>query len=183
MTLPISQLHPSGIQLIDLQAQVDSRGIFVESVRQKEIQAALSDGLPLVQSNWSMSYQHVLRGLHFQIRRPQGKLIHLLAGRILDVAVDIRLDSAYFGQSYQILLDAKDYQQLWIPPGFAHGFLVLSQTAQLVYHCTDYYDAQDQGCLKWNDSCLKIDWNIDKPILSKRDKLGQSLQMLFGRTP
>lgn len=182
MTWQIST-HPCGIKEIQLTPHTDERGLFCETNRADFFQAAIGDGLSCVQSNLSISHRHVLRGLHFQRQHPQGKLIHLLQGLIIDVAVDIRLESPFFGYAHQITLDADKHCQLWIPPGFAHGFLVLSETAQLMYHCTDYYHPQDQGCLKWNDSALNIDWHIDKPILSEQDKQGKSLLTLFGQTP
>lgn len=152
----------------------DSRGFFLETWHQTKYHAA---GLPetFVQDNHSFSNRNVLRGLHAQLRRPQGKLVRALAGEILDVAVDIRPGSPTFGQWAGEILSGENFRQLWIPPGFAHGFSVLSETAHVLYKCTDFYDREDEVCLLWNDPAIGIDWRVENPVLSDKDLQGRTL--------
>jgi dTDP-4-dehydrorhamnose 3,5-epimerase len=163
----------------------DARGFFYESFNQRVFFEALpatarSDqaGKPLqfVQDNHSKSARHVLRGLHYQIRQPQGKLVRVIAGEVFDVAVDIRADSATFGQSVGMLLSSENRRQAWIPPGFAHGFVVLSETAEFLYKTTDYWAPEYERCIAWNDPAIGIDWPMDAvPLLSAKDQLGLAL--------
>ena len=122
-----------------------------------------------MQDNHSCSTKGVLRGLHYQILKPQGKLVRVVKGEVFDVAVDIRKGSKTYGQWEAIVLSEKNKTQFWVPPGFAHGFVVLSETADFEYKCTDYYDSSDEGSLLWNDPDLGIHWPIKNPILSEKD--------------
>lgn len=152
----------------------DDRGFFLETWHQRKY---TGEGLPetFVQDNHSFSKSKVLRGLHAQLRRPQGKLVRALQGEILDVAVDIRPGSPTFGRWVGEVLSGENFRQLWIPPGFAHGFSVLSETAHVLYKCTDFYDREDEVCLLWNDPAVGIDWRIENPLLSEKDLQGKSL--------
>ena len=152
----------------------DERGFFMETFRQSYFDACFTaKGFKppiFVQQNHSRSQRNVLRGLHFQQRKPQGKLVRVCAGRIFDVAVDIRIGSATYGQWVGRVLSAENYFQMWIPPGFAHGFYVLSDYADVIYQCTQYYDPEDERILAWNSSDFAIDWPLSAmPILSERD--------------
>lgn len=144
----------------------DDRGHFSEVFHAEKFAAI---GLPTLftQDNHSRSIRHTLRGLHYQLREPQGKLIRTVTGRIFDVAVDIRRDSPRFGHWTSIILEEGDGRQLWIPPGFAHGFLALSETADVSYKCTSVYDAASDRCIAWNDPQLAIDWPIPAGALPK----------------
>lgn len=155
----------------------DERGFFLESYNEQRF-AEL--GLPtrFAQDNHSGSRKGVLRGIHYQIQNPQGKLVRALVGEVFDVAVDLRRDSSSFGQSFGILLSAANRKMLWIPPGFGHGFLVVSEFAEFAYKATDFYAPQHDRTLLWNDPALKIPWPIEsmgEPILSAKDKVGQLL--------
>lgn len=164
------------IKLIEPQVFNDERGYFLESFQAARYQQLLALQMPFVQDNVSYSKQGVLRGLHFQTRHPQGKLVCVLQGEIFDVAVDIRLDSPTFGKWQGVTLSPK--QQLWIPPGFAHGFAVLSPEALVEYKCTAYYHPEFEACLRWDDPDVAIQWPLDRPVLSAKDRLGLSLQTL-----
>lgn len=156
----------------------DARGFFYESYNQKAFseKAGISDDF--VQDNHSRSSQNVLRGLHYQVQQPQGKLVRAIAGAIFDVAVDIRKSSPTFGQWVACLLSAENKRQLWIPSGFAHGFLVVSEAAEVLYKTTDYYAPQHERCLLWNDPDLAIDWPLTaSPVLSAKDQVGQPLNI------
>ena len=149
----------------------DGRGYFMETWRQSVFDAQGIDA-GFVQDNQSNSNRGTLRGLHYQLNRPQGKLARVVSGEVFDVAVDLRKSSAYFGRWIGILLSAENKKQLWIPPGFAHGFYVMSDSAELLYKCTDYYDPEDDHSLLWNDETVGIDWPLldSKPLLSDKDK-------------
>src|SRR5665811_2285832 len=154
----------------------DERGFFFESFNQKRFEDATGLNIRFVQDNHSRSVKRVLRGLHYQIRRPQGKLVRVISGEVFDVAVDLRRSSSTFGKFVSIVLSAANKKQLWIPEGFAHGFLVLSDAAEVLYKTTDYYVPEDERCLIWNDSGIGIDWPKGiEPILSAKDRLGLSL--------
>ncbi|MBP7113711.1 MAG: dTDP-4-dehydrorhamnose 3,5-epimerase, partial [Nitrosomonas sp.] len=146
----------------------DARGFFFESFNQRVFESAIGKSVNFVQSNHSRSMQHVLRGLHYQIKQPQGKLVRVIVGEVLDVAVDIRRSSPTFGQWVGEKLSAENKKQLWIPAGFAHGFLVLSEHAEFLYNTTDYWAPEHERCIVWNDDTLKIDWLLagGNPILS-----------------
>jgi dTDP-4-dehydrorhamnose 3,5-epimerase len=152
----------------------DERGFFLESFNQQAFTAATGPRLPFVQDNQSRSARGVLRGLHYQIPQPQGKLVRVAHGAVFDVAVDLRHSSATFGQWVGTELSAANHRQLWIPPGFAHGFLVLSDSADSLYKTTDYYAPEHERCIRWDDPTLGICWPLDgTPLLSARDAAGQ----------
>lgn len=151
----------------------DHRGFFMETWRQSLFEE-IAPGTRFVQDNHSKSRQGILRGLHYQLQQPQGKLVRVVAGEIYDVAVDLRADSATFGQSVGVLLSAENKHQLWVPPGFAHGFYVVSEFAEMTYKCSAYYAPGDEHSLLWNDPALRIDWPLvaGEPVLSDKDRDG-----------
>ena len=153
----------------------DSRGFFLETFQQ-EVYADIGIVTPFVQDNLSRSSHGVVRGLHFQVQNPQGKLVTCLNGRVFDVVVDLRVDSGTYGQQYSTILDSERRNQLWIPPGFAHGFSVLSEVADFFYKCTDYYDPDDEAGIRWNDPDLNIDWQVKNPTVSLKDQCLPSLR-------
>lgn len=157
----------------------DERGFFFESYNQREFAALLGENVAFVQDNHSRSSKGVLRGLHYQIQHPQGKLVRVVQGEVFDVAVDIRPGSATFGQWAGATLTAENKQQLWIPPGFAHGFVVLSESAEFLYKTTDYWFPQFERCIAWNDPDLAVAWpslGTESPIISAKDAQGMSFQ-------
>ncbi|MDC0174112.1 dTDP-4-dehydrorhamnose 3,5-epimerase [Gammaproteobacteria bacterium] len=147
----------------------DERGFFLETFQAERYAAQGGITLPFVQDNHSRSCKDVLRGLHFQKTKPQGKLVRVVRGEVYDVAVDIRMGSSTYGQWEAVILSEENKTQFWIPPGFAHGFVVLSDSADFEYKCTDYYDPSDEGSILWNDPDLDIPWPVDNPILSNKD--------------
>ncbi len=152
----------------------DDRGFFLESYNEKALSEKAGIHEQFVQDNHSCSRQHVLRGLHYQIQQPQGKLVRVIVGTILDVAVDLRKQSPTFRQWVSCLLSAENKRQLWVPKGLAHGFLVLSDRAEVLYKTTDYYAPQHERCILWNDPDLAIDWSLTAdPMLSAKDQAGQ----------
>ena len=153
----------------------DERGFFLEAFQLERYASDAGITLPFVQDNHSRSSEGVLRGLHFQKTKPQGKLVRVVRGEVFDVAVDIRQDSQTFGQWEGVCLTEENKKQFWVPPGFAHGFVVLSDTADFEYKCTDFYDPSDEGSILWNDPALNITWPIDKPILSNKDANAKEL--------
>jgi dTDP-4-dehydrorhamnose 3,5-epimerase len=159
--------------LIEPKVFGDDRGFFFESFNAKVFEDKTGVSASFVQDNHSRSIQNVLRGLHYQIQQPQGKLVRTLAGKIFDVAVDIRKSSPYFSQWVGYELSAENKRQLWVPAGFAHGFVVLSDFAEVAYKTTDYYAPQHERTILWNDLDLAIDWHITTPpILSAKDQAG-----------
>ena len=155
----------------------DERGFFFESFNQKAFFDATGLNFNFVQDNHSKSSKNVLRGLHYQIEQPQGKLVRVTQGEVFDVAVDLRAASLTFSQWVGTILSAENKRQMWVPPGFAHGFLVLSDTAEFLYKTTDFYAPQHERCLKWDDAMVGIKWPLqDIPILSSKDNLALSLQ-------
>lgn len=151
-------------------------GFFFESFNQRAFDQAVGQSVTFVQDNHSRSKRSVLRGLHFQVEHPQGKLVRVTAGEVYDVAVDIRPDSPTCGEWTAHRLSAENKHQLWVPPGLAHGFLVLSDTADFLYKTTDYYFPDLERSIIWNDPTLKIDWPIDEPpVLSTKDQPGQAI--------
>ena len=154
----------------------DDRGFFYESFNTRAFAEATGSPLQFVQDNHSRSTRGVLRGLHYQIEQAQGKLVRVTAGEVLDVAVDIRRSSPTFGQWASVRLSAQNHRQLWVPPGFAHGFVVLSESADFLYKTTDYYAPSAERCIRWDDPQLAIDWELDgTPILSAKDQNGKAL--------
>ena len=162
------------VLIIEPQVFQDDRGFFFESYNHKAFSEKTGITANFVQDNHSFSKQNVLRGLHYQIAQPQGKLVRAIAGIILDVAVDIRKTSPNFGEWVSCILSADNKRQLWVPVGFAHGFVVLSETAEVLYKTTDYYAPQHERCILWNDPDLAIDWSVtNPPIVSAKDRVGQ----------
>ena len=154
----------------------DERGFFFESFNQKRFEEAIGRKTQFVQDNHSRSVKGVLRGLHYQITQPQAKLIRALQGEIFDVAVDLRRHSATFGKWSGTVLSAENKKQMWVPEGFAHGFVVMSETAEILYKVTDYYAPQHERSLLWNDAAIAIAWPLDgTPILSVKDRVGAPL--------
>lgn len=154
----------------------DDRGFFFESFNQAKFEAASGRKPSFVQDNHSRSVKGVLRGLHYQIRQPQGKLVRIVAGAVFDVAVDIRRSSPTFGQWVGEILSAENKRQLWIPEGFAHGFVVLSDVAECLYKATDYYAPQHERCIIWSDPTIGIQWPLEGlPVLSGKDRQGTTL--------
>ncbi|MEK0434561.1 MAG: hypothetical protein RL369_610 [Pseudomonadota bacterium] len=151
----------------------DSRGFFFESFNQRQFEQLTGFVPSFVQDNHSRSARGVLRGLHYQIQQPQGKLVRVIAGEVFDVCVDMRRSSPTFGKSVCVSLSAENHRQLWIPPGFAHGFLVTSESADFVYKTTDYYAPEHERAVLWNDPTLAIAWPLQgEPLLSVKDKAG-----------
>jgi dTDP-4-dehydrorhamnose 3,5-epimerase len=170
-----TRLEIPDVILVEPEVIEDERGFFFEGY-QKERFAVAGIQTEFVQDNHSASRQGVLRGLHYQIRKPQGKLVRAIVGEVFDVAVDLRRNSASFGRSINCLLSAEKKNQIWVPPGFAHGFYVVSGWAELLYKTTDYYAPEWERTLLWNDPVLDIRWplvNGQSPILSTRDLLGK----------
>jgi dTDP-4-dehydrorhamnose 3,5-epimerase len=162
------------VLLIEPKVFGDARGFFYESFNEKMFLEKTGISLNFVQDNHSRSVKNVLRGLHYQIQQPQGKLVRVVVGEVFDVAVDLRKKSETFGQWVGVHLSAENKHQLWIPPGFAHGFLVLSEYAEFLYKTTDYYAPEYDRTLLWNDPDLAISWPIqDEPIISAKDKVGK----------
>ena len=164
------------VLLIEPKVFGDDRGFFFESFNQKAFKEATGLNVSFVQDNHSKSAKNVLRGLHYQIEQPQGKLVRVTQGEVFDVAVDIRKGSKTYGQWVGLILSAENKKQLWIPPGFAHGFLTLSETAEFLYKTTDYYSPEHERCIIWNDTEIGIQWPLaTEPQLSSRDQRGIAL--------
>jgi dTDP-4-dehydrorhamnose 3,5-epimerase len=176
------QFRPTRIpDVVVIEPQVfgDNRGFFMETWEARKFGKA-GLGLTFVQDNHSRSVKGTLRGLHYQIRQPQGKLVRVIAGEVFDVAVDLRRSSPTFGQWVSERLSAENKKMLWVPPGFAHGFYVLSESAEFLYKCTDYYGPEHERTIRWNDPNLGIDWPLPPgghPVLSAKDAAGK----LFGQ--
>ncbi len=157
-----------GVLIFEPKVFSDERGFFLETWSEKEYRQA-GIGLSFVQDNTSFSRKGTLRGLHYQHPQSQGKLVQVLSGEVLDVAVDIRVGSPTFSKFVAVILTGSNHKQMYIPPGFAHGFCVTSKTALFSYKCTDYYNASCEGGILWNDPDLGIEWPIEEPILSAKD--------------
>ena len=165
-----------GVVILEPRVFGDERGFFLESYNEKTF-AAVGIAERFVQDNHSSSGRNVLRGLHYQIKQPQGKLVRVVEGEILDVAVDLRRSSPKFGRWEAVRLSGENKRMLWIPVGFAHGFRVISEKAQVLYKTTDYYAPQHERTLAWNDPDMKIQWELDaEPIVSAKDQRGASLR-------
>lgn len=169
------------VKIIEPKVFGDERGFFLETYSEERYNELLGLDLHFVQDNHSRSSKGVLRGLHFQKNNPQGKLVRVVRGEVFDVAVDIRQGSPTFGQYASVVLSEENKKQFWVPEGFAHGFLVLSDSADFEYKCTNYYDPSSEGCLLWNDPELGIEWPLQDlaPLLSEKDKQGKLLKDLF----
>jgi dTDP-4-dehydrorhamnose 3,5-epimerase len=176
--MKVIETHLEGVLIIEPDVFGDHRGFFLESYQKKRYQQA-GINFDFVQDNHSRSSHGVLRGLHFQIKNPQGKLVSCTRGVVFDVAVDINPKSPTCGQYVGIELSEENHKQLWIPPGFAHGFCVISDFADFHYKCTDYYDPDDEGGLIWNDPDIAIDWPIIQPKLSPKDLINKSFKALM----
>ncbi|PKN50392.1 MAG: dTDP-4-dehydrorhamnose 3,5-epimerase [Deltaproteobacteria bacterium HGW-Deltaproteobacteria-16] len=165
-----------GVLLVEPQVFGDSRGFFMETWHAAKFAAAGLD-CNFVQDNHSKSVQGTLRGLHYQIRKPQGKLVRVISGEVFDVAVDLRKSSPFFGRWVGEILSAENKKMLWVPPGFGHGFYVLSPEAEFVYKCTEFYAPEDERCIRWDDPELAIAWPLlgQPPLLSPKDLAGVSL--------
>ncbi len=170
--MQITQTPIAGLMVLQPKAFQDERGWFMESFNEARFQAAVGQAIHFVQDNHSFSTQGVLRGLHYQINpHRQGKLVRVVEGSVWDVAVDIRADSATRGQWFGLELSAANQKQLWIPAGFAHGFLTLSATSQFLYKATDFYDPASERSILWNDPHLAIDWPLPRPpIVNTKDQ-------------
>jgi dTDP-4-dehydrorhamnose 3,5-epimerase len=171
-----------GVVVIEPDVHRDPRGFFLETYHAEKYQAGGVPGV-FVQDNQSRSTGGTIRGLHLQLRHPQGKLIRVIEGEIFDVAVDVRRGSPDFGKWVGVTLSAENFKQCYIPPGFAHGFAVVSDVAQVEYKCTDLYDPGGELGIAWDDPEIRVAWPIDKPVLSDRDKRHPSLSAVIGRLP
>ncbi len=164
------------VVIIEPKVHGDARGFFLESYNQRDFRAATGASPEFVQDNHSRSGKGVLRGLHYQLRQPQGKLVRVVRGSAFDVAVDVRRGSPTFGRWVGVELTEENHRQLWVPVGFAHGFLVTSESADFVYKATDYYAPEHERCIAWNDPEIGIDWPLEgQPSLSAKDAAGVPL--------
>ena len=176
--MKVTESGIKGVYTIEPDVYKDDRGFFMETFHIERYRKLLGINLDFVQDNISRSSKNVLRGMHFQKNYPQGKIVSASRGEILDVVVDLRKDSPTYGTWESFRLSEKNKLQVWIPPGFAHGFLVMSDSADIDYKCTEYYHPEDELCLMWNDPEVAIDWTINDPILTEKDKKGLSLKDL-----
>lgn len=175
--MKVTETSLPGVLILEPQVFGDERGFFLESFNAKRFEQATGLQRQFVQDNHSRSARGVLRGLHYQIQQPQGKLVRVTQGEVYDVAVDVRRHSPHFGQWTGVYLSASNHRQLWVPEGFAHGFLVLSDSAEFLYKTTDYYAPEHDRCILWNDPSLAIDWPLEQaPQLSAKDAQGRLLQ-------
>ncbi|ANG61788.1 dTDP-4-dehydrorhamnose 3,5-epimerase [Marinobacterium aestuarii] len=172
--MQFTPLEIPDVVLITPKVFEDERGFFMECFRQNEFEAQCG-AHSFVQENHSHSKQGVLRGLHYQVERPQGKLVRVTRGEVFDVAVDIRQSSPTFGKWVGVYLSEANKQMLWVPPGFAHGFYVSSEEAELQYKCTDYYAPEHERCIRWDDPGIGIEWPSSDPLLSIKDSKGSFL--------
>jgi dTDP-4-dehydrorhamnose 3,5-epimerase len=174
--MKVTQASLNGVLIVETAIYADERGCFFESFNARRFAELTGLSPPVMQDNHSWSAHNVLRGLHYQIRQPQGKLVRVIAGEVFDVAVDLRRASPTFGRWEGLVLSAENRRQLWIPEGFAHGFVVTSASAEVLYKTTDYWAAEHERCIRWDDSALAIRWPLDStPVLSAKDALGMSL--------
>jgi len=173
----VTETKLAGVLIIEPKVFGDSRGFFKETFQAERYREAGIE-YTFVQDNYSRSQKGVLRGLHFQITKPQGKLVSCPKGAVFDVAVDIDPESTTYGQYVGVELTEENHKQLWVPPGYAHGFCVLSETADFQYKCTDYYDPSDEGGVIWNDPDVAIEWPISDPSLSNKDAILPTLKEL-----
>jgi dTDP-4-dehydrorhamnose 3,5-epimerase len=175
LSMNVIQTKLEGAIIIEPKVFGDDRGFFMETYHCNRYKEAGID-LLFVQDNHSRSSAGVLRGLHFQKTKPQGKLVRVVRGEVFDVAVDIRKDSATFGRWEGVILSEENKRQFYVPPGFAHGFVTLSDIADFEYKCTDYYDPSDEGSIRWNDPDIGINWPVALPRLSEKDKIAPLLK-------
>lgn len=173
--MKITSTAISDVLVLEPKVFGDDRGFFFESFNARDFEQATGLKRTFVQDNHSKSAKNVLRGLHYQIKQPQGKLVRVVHGEVFDVAVDLRRSAKTFGQWVGVRLSAENKKQLWVPEGFAHGFLVVSESAEFLYKTTDYYAAEYERCIAWDDLDLAIDWPVSgQPVLSVRDAVGTS---------
>ena len=165
----VTETRLNGCRIIEPESFSDSRGFFLETFNAEKYRKVAGIDMQFVQDNHSRSVRNVLRGLHFQKSKPQGKLIRVVKGEVLDVALDIRQYSPTFGESISVIISEQNKKQMWIPPGFAHGFLVISDYADFEYKCTQYYSPEDEGSILWSDPALGINWPCKTPLLSEKD--------------
>jgi dTDP-4-dehydrorhamnose 3,5-epimerase len=176
MPLTVTPTAIPDVLMLEPKVFGDARGFFFESFNAREFAQATGLDTQFVQDNHSKSAKGVLRGLHYQIQHPQGKLVRVVQGRVFDVAVDLRKSSATFGRWVGMELSADNHRQVWVPPGFAHGFVVLSESAEFLYKTTDYWYPEHERTLLWNDPAIGIDWPIDfAPQLAAKDQTGKVL--------
>jgi dTDP-4-dehydrorhamnose 3,5-epimerase len=176
MVIAVTPTALPEVKLIEPKVFGDARGFFVESFNAREFAAQVQAGIEFVQDNHSRSAKGVLRGLHYQIEHAQGKLVRVTEGEVFDVAVDVRRSSPNFGKWVGVTLSAENHRQLWVPPGFAHGFVVLSASAQFLYKTTDYWFPEFERCIVWNDAQIGIEWPINfAPMLAAKDAAGKRL--------
>ena len=168
-----------GSYLIEPEVFGDDRGFFLETYNLKKYRSIVGENINFVQDNQSFSTSGSLRGLHFQLNQPQGKIVRVTQGEVLDVVVDLRVESPTFLSWCSVILSAENKKQFWIPPGLAHGFLVLSDSANFEYKCSAFYAPEDEYTLLWNDKKIGIDWPIKEPILSDKDSKGLSLDKVM----
>jgi len=171
--MQVVQTEIPEVLILEPQVYGDERGFFFESFNQQKFESLTGVKANFVQDNHSRSAVNVLRGLHYQIQQPQGKLVRVVVGEVFDVAVDLRRQSATFGKWVGVILSAENKRQLWVPPGFAHGFLVLKEGTEFLYKTTDYYAPQHERCIRWDDPKIGIKWPLSgEPVLSGKDQLG-----------
>ncbi|MET1530546.1 dTDP-4-dehydrorhamnose 3,5-epimerase [Burkholderia sola] len=176
MAIQVTATALPEVKLIEPKVFGDARGYFYESFNEREFAEHIGPGIEFVQDNHSRSMKGVLRGLHYQIEHAQGKLVRVVEGAVFDVVVDIRRSSPNFGKWAGVTLSADNHRQLWVPPGFAHGFVVVSEAAQFLYKTTDYWFPEHERCIAWNDAEIGIEWPIDgEPLLAAKDAAGKCL--------
>ncbi|MDN7426910.1 dTDP-4-dehydrorhamnose 3,5-epimerase [Burkholderia sp. AU16741] len=176
MAIQVTATALPEVKIIEPKVFGDARGHFYESFNARDFAEHVAAGVEFPQDNHSRSTKGVLRGLHYQIRHAQGKLVRVVEGEVFDVAVDIRKHSPNFGKWVGVVLSAENHRQVWIPPGFAHGFVVLSDAAQFLYKTTDYWYPEHERCIVWNDPEIGIEWPVDvEPLLAAKDAAGSRL--------
>jgi dTDP-4-dehydrorhamnose 3,5-epimerase len=176
MAITVTSTALPEVKIIEPKVFGDARGFFFESFNGREFDELVQSGAEFVQDNHSRSAKGVLRGLHYQIEHAQGKLVRVVEGEVFDVAVDIRRSSPNFGKWVGVKLSVENHRQLWVPPGFAHGFVVLSESAQFLYKTTDYWFPEHERSIVWNDPDIGIEWPIDfEPLLAAKDAAGKKL--------
>lgn len=181
MSITVTPTSISDVLIIEPKIFGDDRGWFFESFNEKDFSAVVGRKINFVQDNHSSSKKGVLRGLHYQMEQSQGKLVRVCRGSVFDVAVDLRQSSTTYGQWVGVELSAENKRQMWIPEGFAHGFLVLSEESEFLYKTTDYWHAASEQCLIWDDATLNINWPLTdiRPIISNKDSIGVSWNLAF----
>lgn len=180
--MKVAETTLPGVLVIEPEVFRDARGFFLETYRADRYRAAGVAG-EFVQDNHSRSSRGTVRGLHMQIAHPQGKLVRAVSGEMLDVAVDVRVGSPTFARWFAVRLSGENFRQLWVPPGFAHGFVVLSDVVDVEYKCTDVYRPEDELTIRWNDPQIGVDWAIVDPVLSRRDAAAPLLREVLDRLP